>query len=102
MKTVEELAEEAGGEETFAEGVRGTWWQFGKAELERFATLVRAQALGEAAEICERQRTLYTSKRDKHSPLEQLFDRYDANRDTAGWLAEAIRAAWSNPTGVKR
>jgi hypothetical protein len=49
---LEDLAREAGGIDTEAGG--GRWcWRFSDAELTRFAALVRAQALDEAAAVCE-------------------------------------------------
>lgn len=56
MKTVEELARQAGaGLEQWSTNPPkpAMWWFKPEGSLERFAALVRAQALEEAAVICE-------------------------------------------------
>jgi hypothetical protein len=80
---IEDMAREACGQDACDSA-----WVFTQAELERFAVLVRAAALEEAAQAC----------RDKSQQLSQGLDDEDAHTwrggRADGWLeaAHAIRA----------
>lgn len=92
MKTIEELAREAG-----CPNRRNIWpptftktFDFSAAQLTRFAALVRAQALEEAAALCE-----------KATPSEFEAVTYvtaGVTRPFANGMARAIRALAKEPS----